>query len=90
MKTEEILETFRQMVADGKRKEAEEYLFAHFKELPKELQGDLLIEFIKEAGSANKLQNIAADVADAAMRTLDRVVEIEKELEKMPPDAAKT
>ena len=89
METVEILETIRQMVADGKRKEAEDFLTAHFKELPEDLQGDLLIEFIKEAGSANKLQNMAADVGDAAMRVLDRVEAAEKELQKVPVDVEK-
>ena len=84
METVEILETIRQMVAAGKHKEAKDFLIAHFKELPEDLQGDLLIEFIKEAGSANKLQNMAADVGDAAMRVLDRVEAAEKELQKVP------
>jgi hypothetical protein len=84
METLGILEQFRQLVADGKRKEAEDFLFAHFKELPEDLQGDLLIEFIKEAGSKNKLENMAADVADAAMRTIDLTERMEKELEEMP------
>lgn len=78
------------MVADGKRKEAEDFLIAHFKELPEDLQGDLLIEFIKEAGATNKLQNMAADVGDAAMRVLDRVADAEKELQAIPSDENKS
>lgn len=89
METVEILETIRQMVADGKRKEAKDFLIAHFNELPETLQGDLLIEFIKEAGAKNKLVNMATEVGDAAMKVIDRVAEAEKELEKIPSDENK-
>lgn len=86
MQTVEILESIRQLVADGKHKEAEDFLVAHFKELPEDLQGDLLIEFIKDAAGPRKLENMATDVADAAMRTIDRVNAAEAELEKISPE----
>jgi len=84
MQTVDILETFRQKIADGDRKGAEDFLVEHFKELPKELQGDLMIEFIKEAASPNRLEHIAADTADAAMKILDKIEKSEEELKKTP------
>ena len=84
MQTVDILETIRQKIADGDAKGAEEFLLEHFKELPKELQGDLMIEFMKEAASPNRLPNMAADTADAAMRILDRIETSEKKLLKTP------
>ncbi len=84
METIEILDTVRQMVADGKNQEAQDFLVAHFKELPEDIQGDLLIAFVKDAADPRKLQNMGADLADAAMRTIDRVNAAEEELLKTP------
>jgi hypothetical protein len=84
METIDILEKVRQLVADGKHKEAEDFLIAHFKELPEDLQGDLLIGFIKDAAAPRKMENMATDVADAAMRIIDRVNAAEEELAKTP------
>ncbi|HCM43711.1 MAG: hypothetical protein UY39_C0038G0004 [Candidatus Kaiserbacteria bacterium GW2011_GWC2_49_12] len=84
MKQLDILETCRQKIAEGDLKGAEDFLIEHFKELPKELQGDLLIEFIKQAGSGNRLEHMATDTADAAMKTLDRIEKLEKELAETP------
>jgi hypothetical protein len=82
MDTLELLESYRKLVADGDAKGAQEFLTAHFKELPEELQGDLLIEMLKDAASENKLENIAAETSDLAMKMLDRVEEAEKELQE--------
>ena len=78
----EILENARKLAADGDMKGAQDFLVAHFKELPEEVQGDLLIEFIKDAGSANKMQNAAADLREAAADLVEATEKAEKELEK--------
>lgn len=83
METTEILETARKLAADGNMKGAEDFLVAHFKELPEDVQGDLLIEFIKDAGSANKLQNAAADVREASVDFIEETEKVEEELKKM-------
>ena len=84
METIDILETYRKMVADGDPKAAQQFLVDHFKELPEELQGDLLIEFLKDAASENRLENMAAEAGDLAMKILDRIEEAEKEIEALP------
>ena len=82
MQSIEILENARKLAADGDMKGAQDFLVAHFKELPEEVQGDLLIEFIKDAGSANKMQNAAADLREAAADLVEATEKAEKELEK--------
>ncbi|MBI2612968.1 hypothetical protein HYW59_04160 [Candidatus Kaiserbacteria bacterium] len=86
MELVEILETFRQKIADGNKTDAENFLVEHFKELPESLQGDLLIELIKDAGSEHKLESIATDVADMAMKVVDRTETAEEEMKKIIAD----
>ncbi len=84
METIDILETLRQKVADGDSKGAEEFLIAHFKELPEDLQGDLLLQFVKEAGSGNRLEHMAGDLIEATMKILDRIESAQEALDKTP------
>ena len=83
MQTIEILETTRKLAADGDMKGAQDFLVAHFKELPEDLQGDFLIQFLKDAGSANKLKNAVADVREAAVEVIELIEEGEETLKKV-------
>ena len=80
METLDIFETVRKMVADGDAKGAQDFLIAHFKELPEEIQGDLLVEFIKDAGKENEFQNLAEDVKEEAVDLIEMIDAAEKDL----------
>lgn len=83
MEAIEVMEATRQLMAEGKHKEAREFIVTHFRELPEDLQGDLLIEFIKEAAAPRRMVNMATEAGDAAMRVLDRIEAAEKHLEEL-------
>ena len=78
----EILETARKMVADGNIKGGQDFLVEHFQELPEDIQGDLLIEFIKDAGSDNQFQNLATDIKEEAVNVIEMIDNAQKALEK--------
>jgi len=80
MTLEEFLEGMRQAtLADGDAG-ARKFVAENFPKLPEDAQGDVLIEFLIDAGKQREFENLALDVREAAIDALEEIDEAEAKL----------
>lgn len=79
-----ILENLSALIKSGNKDKTEDFLVEHFKELPEELQRDVIFTFLSEAANdylKNKLSEYLAQTA--ALESLSEALEeIDKEEKK--------
>jgi len=83
MTKEQFLESLRLATVQGGEQAAKKFMADNFAKLPEDIQADLLIELLIDAGKKNEMRNLAIDVGEAALDTVEEIEKAEKELQQL-------